>query len=256
MKKYKKNIIIFIILIIILTMLFFIFKYKNNISQIVKRDILQEEEIKKELFSYIVYDTQDDTKIKILVKIASDTGIEYVKCPNGEELYAKNQKELSFDYEVNLDEEYIFKIKELEESNEQEGKIYVDNEVIEEKCIQITCDTSVKGCKTLYFNNKIPLEGYNTYYSFENGSSWIEGNQVLVFNYDFIRKNLVNEDNTIDVYAKVENNDNKYNVITKTQISIDIIDNIVENNNIESESIIYKCQIKHIIQLYMKLKET
>ena len=37
----------------------------------------------KELFSYIVYDNQDEKNIKTLVTINSENGIEYIECPDG-----------------------------------------------------------------------------------------------------------------------------------------------------------------------------
>lgn len=128
----KKNIVMIITGLAIILLVLFV----NNIKEIenIVRTTMKAEEIS--LFSYVMYDNQEDNKIKCLVNINSENGIEYVEKPNGEKIICNENSKLAFDYTVNKDIEYIFKIKEANQ-DVQEKILIVNDEYISNEIVRI-----------------------------------------------------------------------------------------------------------------------
>ena len=92
MKKFKISKVKLINAIIIMLTILMITYIAIN-SQLIK-DILgikikqENEEIKVlPLFSYVVYDNQDQENIKVLISINSENGIEYIEKPDGSKIF-------------------------------------------------------------------------------------------------------------------------------------------------------------------------
>lgn len=97
MKKFKINKVKLINAIIIMLTILMITYIAIN-SQLIK-DILgikikqENEEIKVlPLFSYVVYDNQDQENIKVLISINSENGIEYIEKPDGSKIFGNEKK--------------------------------------------------------------------------------------------------------------------------------------------------------------------
>lgn len=126
----KKSIAIMIIGLAIVLLILFV----NNIKKIenISRLSMKAEEIS--LFSYIMYDNQEENNIKCLVNVNSENGIEYIEKPNGERIICNKNVSLSFDYPVTKDTEYKFKIKEANKEIQEETLIvndeYINNEIL------------------------------------------------------------------------------------------------------------------------------
>lgn len=128
MKKFKISKVKLINAIIIMLTILMITYIAIN-SQLIK-DILgikikqENEEIKVlPLFSYVVYDNQDQENIKVLISINSENGIEYIEKPDGSKIFGNEKKQMKIDYIAKKEEENIFKIKEKEKMNKK--KYYI-----------------------------------------------------------------------------------------------------------------------------------
>ena len=79
-KKVNFKILFIIVIAIILTLIIYICLGKVGILQKLNETIKSET---PELFSYIIYDNQDEENIKLLIEINDKKGIEYLKKPDG-----------------------------------------------------------------------------------------------------------------------------------------------------------------------------
>lgn len=212
----KKKIIFFIIVIIVVLILLVTQKNEiiKNIQRIAKRE--NETEI-QELFSYIMYDNQDQNNIKVLIKINSYKGLEYIESPNGQIIECSGQKEIAMDYIVSKDQNYLFKVKQINEQEQVENLI-VNDEYIENKILKVENLTEGTENITLKINRYMNLENYVTYYKFGEEGTWIQGEGTITINNNyFLDNNLINEDDTISTYIKICNSKNSNEIILKSQ---------------------------------------
>lgn len=235
MKKYRmQKIITMLVLCILLTILFLINKIQN-INRIDEKSILKENEILKEtqLFSYVVYDNRDENNIKVLIKIDSEKGIEYVKCPNGNIVYANGEKDLAIEYIVKKEESYVFKVKENERT-EQEESLYIDNNVIQDTTLQLSVEKVTENELLIYLNKKIELSGYNSsYYKIGENDSWRVGS---IADWNLSSSNVIKEDNTITISGKIVSTSG-YEVIVSKNISVN--DLVAKTDAIQADSILH-----------------
>ena len=122
MKKFLKGkkIIIYVIIIFFVILLVAILNNNFKIIERIANGRLQnedEETTEIPLITYQVYDNIDENKIKTLVTINDNSGIEYVEYPDGAKLETNNKTQISVDYNMKKDENYTFKIKT--KSNEE-----------------------------------------------------------------------------------------------------------------------------------------
>lgn len=243
MKKFKINKVKLINAIIIMLTILMITYIAIN-SQLIK-DILgikikqENEEIKVlPLFSYVVYDNQDQENIKVLISINSENGIEYIEKPDGSKIFGNEKKQMKIDYIAKKEEENIFKIKE-KEKNEQEKILYIDNAAIKESTIGINVVTDKKGYEVIELNNKIELEGYEILYKIGLGenSHWMSGTKFSIVDYDLIQNGLINDDNTVTISMKAENEKLGNKVIYNENIPINSEVNTIAKS-IKSESLL------------------
>ena len=130
--KNKKK-IISIILIIMVIIGFILLNNNFNIIEKITNGKLQnadEETEEQPLISYQVYDNSDESKIKTLVNVNDNSGIEYVEYPDGRKLETNNKTQVSIDYEMTKDENYSFKIKTANNESIQEQTVCVNDEFI------------------------------------------------------------------------------------------------------------------------------
>ena len=127
--KKKKLLIIFILILALVFCTFAGIKITTNVQN------KQMEKLNnKELFSYIVYDNQDEKNIKTLVTINSENGIEYIECPDGRKINGNSKSTITLDYMAEKNKDNEFKIKEIE----KEIINFIEvNDLEKEKCLKI-----------------------------------------------------------------------------------------------------------------------
>ncbi len=232
----KKKLIIILLLIIIVAIFFIMGKngFIENVTRIIRGEEDRQEEI-GELFSYIVYDNKDEENTKVLITVNSESGIEYIQCPNGNKIDGQGKKKLGIDYGVNKEQEYKFIIKEIN-NEEQEKKLYIDNNIIENTAVKLNIE-DIEGYTTFNCENIINFDGYNEcYYKIgEKNDEWKKGTQDYMFDYDIIQKGLDNDDDTVTISAKIVNDTNGNEVIISKKI--DIVE-VQEDKEIQAESLI------------------
>lgn len=214
-KLYK-----YVIFVVILILLLCTFAAVGIISTVQNK---QTEKLnKKELFSYIVYDNQDEKNIKTLVTINSENGIEYIECSDRDKIYGNNKNSITIDYKVKKNENNIFKIKEVEKETKEEN-IFVDDEYIEKNVISNNVYNISSDYKMLEVKKNIALENFKCYIKIGENGKWVEHEGMFVI-YDFYvtQKHLINEDNSITVYEKVcDDYENEVIISSKYNINVD-----------------------------------
>lgn len=82
------------------------------------------------LVSYTVYDNQDENKIKTLVNISNDDGIEYIIKPDNTVINVYGKKDINIDQVSKLNETVTYKVKPVNAS-ESTSDIIITDETIE-----------------------------------------------------------------------------------------------------------------------------
>lgn len=241
MKKFLKGkkIIIYVIIIFFVISLVAILNNNFKIIEKITNGRLQnedEETTEIPLITYQVYDNIDENKIKTLVTINDNSGIEYIEYPEGTKLETKDKTQVSIDYNMEKDKNYTFKIKTKSNEQIQEQTVCANEDFINDKGISISKLNNENGYKVIDIENKINLDGYKAYYQIGKNGSWIEGTgKIGLADYDLTTNNLLNEDNTITINAKIENQTTKnaVNVTKKYEVETSS-----KNNSYNSESLL------------------
>ena len=195
-----------------------------------------EETAEPPLITYQVYDNSDESKIKTLVNVNDNSGIEYVEYPDGRKLETNNKTQVSIDYEMTKDENYSFKIKTANNESIQEQTVCVNDEFINKNGVSILKTNQENGYEVLEIENKINIDGFKTYYQIGKNGNWVEGQgKIGLTDYDLTTNKLINEDNTVTISAKIENQTNK-NTVTVSK-KYDVNTNST-TNSYEAESIL------------------
>lgn len=188
----------------------------------------------KELFSYIVYDNKDEKNIKTLLTINSEDGIDYVEFPNGTKINGNSKNKITLDYIVEKNKDNEFKIKEVEKEV-VEKNLNITDEGINNSTLKFNLDEDFDGYAVISLENKINLENYKTYYKIGKSGNWVEGNKFIIIDYDCKRRNLINDDNTLTVSAKIENSKLNNAVTIEKDIQVESSD---FSNSLTSTSLI------------------
>ena len=216
-KKYK--LIVFIMFIAITLAMIFLCNKFEIIDKINKIEIKKEETSK---ISYQVYDNSIENKLKTLITINDTDGIDYVECPNNK-IVGNKKKQITLDYIMEKNENYTFKVKSIDNDNINEYTISADDKFINDNGVRINKIKEQNGYKVIDIDNMISLDGYKTYYKIGQDGKWIEGNgKIAIHDYDLITSNLINDDNTITIAAKIENEKNKETVTLNKKFEVDI----------------------------------
>ena len=240
MKKILKNRKIIYILILIVTIIgIILLNNKLKILEKITNGRLQNADEEKEelpLISYQVYDNSDESKIKTLITVNDSNGIEYVEYPDGTKLDTNNKTQISIDYNMTKDENYTFKIKTKSNEEIQESTVCANDDFVNDKGVSISKINNGNGYKVIDIENEINIEGYKTYYQIGKTGNWIEGTgKIGLADYDLTTNNLLNEDNTITINAKIENQTTK-NVVNITKKYE--VETSEQNDSYNSESLL------------------
>ena len=237
MVKNKKIVIGIILIIVIIG--FILLNNNFKIIEKITNGILQnadEETEEQPLISYQVYDNSDESKIKTLVNVNDNSGIEYVEYPDGTKTYGNSKKQVTLDYIMEKKQNYTFKVKTKSNESIQEKTICADDEFINNNGIYIANISSENGYKVIDIENRTTLTGFKTYYQIGKNGNWTEGTgKIGLTDYDLTKNNLINEDNTITINAKIENQttQNVVNVTKKYEVETSS-----QNNSYNSESLL------------------
>ena len=241
MKKIlkNKNTIIYMLIIIFTIIILAILNNNFKIIEKITNGRLQnadEETEEQPLISYQVYDNSDESKIKTLVNVNDNSGIEYVEYPDGTKTYGNSKKQVTLDYIMEKKQNYTFKVKTKSNESIQEKTICADDEFINNNGIYIANISSENGYKVIDIENRTTLTGFKTYYQIGKNGNWTEGTgKIGLTDYDLTKNNLINEDNTITINAKIENQttQNVVNVTKKYEVETSS-----QNNSYNSESLL------------------
>ena len=237
MVKNKKIVIGIILIIVIIG--FILLNNNFKIIEKITNGRLQntdEETEEQPLISYQVYDNSDESKIKTLVNVNDNSGIEYIEYPDGTKIYGNSKKKVTLDYIMEKKQNYTFKVKTKSNESIQEKTICADDEFINNNGIYIANISSENGYKVIDIENRTTLTGFKTYYQIWKNGNWTEGTgKIGLTDYDLTKNNLINEDNTITINAKIENQttQNVVNVTKKYEVETSS-----QNNSYNSESLL------------------
>ena len=238
MKKILTSVNIKIIIIVsAIFMLSIIFFTINNGERqnIDKKMLADTESSTTELLSYMVLDNTDTTSTNILVTVNSLDGIEYIETPDGNKMYADGTDKLAFDYTVSENLDYIFKVKE-NNKNEISKLINVNNQSTKETTLGIDTIFDISGYKVMNLQKKFNINNYDDiYYKIGENGTWIKGTEFTIVDYDVTQNNLINEDKTVTVFAKVVNTQTNHQVTVNKILNVDTTEN---SGSIESESLL------------------
>mgnify|MGYP007076259390 FL=1 len=241
MKKFLKGkkIIIYVIIIFFVISLVAILNNNFKIIERIANGRLQnadEEKAELPLISYQVYDNSDESNIKTLVTVNDSNGIEYVEYPDGTKIETNNKTQFSLDYNMAKDENYTFKIKTKNKEEIQEKTVCSNDDFINNNGVSISKINNENGYKVIDIENQISLDGYKTYYQIGKNGNWIEGTgKIGLADYDLTTNNLLNEDNTITINAKMENQTTKNTVNIAKKYEVETSS---QNNSYNSESLL------------------
>lgn len=241
MKKIlkNKNTIIYMLIIIFTIIILAILNNNFKIIEKITNGRLQnadEETEKQPLISYQVYDNSNEDQIKTLVTVNNSSGIEYVEYPDGTKLETNNKSQVSIDYNMAKDENYTFKIKTADNENVQESTVCANDEFINSNGISISKINQEDGYEVLEIAKQNNVEGYKIYYQIGKNGNWVEGQgKIGLVDYDLVTNNLINEDNTVTISAKIENPTNKNIVTISKKYSVNTNST---TNSYETESIL------------------
>lgn len=215
MKKLKMKILYIIVILIMLISIILIASKTDYLKNVLKIGIKQKNEEIAPLFSYVVYDNKDTQKIKVLITVNSENGIEYIEESNGNKISSNGKNKVLIDYIVEKDVEQTFKIKEKNKEENQE-KVLVTDDVIS-NTVKIEKVKENPGYKTIDISSNIDIDGYKTYYQIGKNGEWQEGTgKISILDYDITSNNLINEDNTVTISIK-SMNENTSNVVTSSK---------------------------------------
>lgn len=247
-ENYKKMIMtnktITIVVLIILIVLAFVIINRTKITEITER-INNEGKIKNEqqqLFSYEVYDTQDENGIKILITVSNSNGIESLETPE-QTILGYNKPTLTLDYSAKKNSVNTFKVKESGISEEKTDTITINDDFIHDNGLALD-ETDQSGYKEMTITSKLEsLKDRFVSYSYKIGKNgtWIDRDNVTngkykisVMDYDLMQNDLVNSDNTVTIYTKVKDINNNTVIVSK-DYNVNVSENVT---SIKSESLI------------------
>ncbi len=214
----KMQIVLLLIILIIVTLCLIVNKngFIGNIARNIKGE-LEEPEV-AELFTYTMYDNQDEDKIKVLVKVQSEDGLDYIETPDNHKIQCNGKKAMALDYEVQKDEDYIFKVKESNK-DVQEQNLRVDDTYIHDKILNFSNTTERTGKTTIKINRYMDFDDFVTYCKFGENGEWeqCEGEITKDDFQDFYKNNLLNNDGTITTYVKISSNKNSNQIILNNE---------------------------------------
>lgn len=229
----KRKIIMFSMIFAIGIIMILNYKF-NIIEKMTKIGLKNEETIK---ISYQVYDNSTENKLKTLITINDIDGIDYVEYSDGNKVNGNKKDKMSFDYVMDKDQNYTFKIKSIDNDKIQEYTVCADEQFVNDYGVGINKLKDEEGYKVIEITNNIDLNDFKTYYQIGENSDWIEGTEKIgLLDYDLTKSKLVNEDNTITINAKIvnSNTNNTVNLSKKFNVNTNSTTNEFEADSLLS----------------------
>lgn len=210
-KKVNFKILFIIVIAIILTLIIYICLGKVGILQKLNETIKPET---PELFSYIIYDNQDEKNIKMLIEVNDEKGIEYIKESDGKTINCNGKTQVSLEYVAAKNSNLSFTVKAKGEQ-EISKNITLNDETISNNSVSISKIKEIEGYKIFEIKNNLSLmaDRFKTYYKIGENGDWVEGKgKISTLDYYLTQNGMVNEeDNTVTIYAKIVNEIDKDN---------------------------------------------
>ena len=239
MKLEKINIILLIVTLVIIIAISAFLRIKPAREAMIS--LFQKEEIEKGI-DYEVYSNEDNILKLLIIVTDEENGIEEVEYPDGNKLYCNGKKKVTIDYIITTDDTYTFKYKsttgKIETKNIKVDENFREN-IFEFKKLQ---EISTEKDYSINYNNKIIESKF--YYSIGTESTdWkeVEGEDIInIDEYDAFHKERINEDRTITINLKKEDNyGNKVEISYKLE-EFNVPENLYNNEEqiLEGESII------------------
>ena len=170
-------------------------KEKNDINSI--SDIINNPSNIKVNCKYL--DNQNEKEIKVLLTINSEEAIEYIELPNGMKIYGKGRKEISIDYIVENEKEYIINIKGENGDFKKETLVVNYNDIqeyVESKLIEINVVTNEEEYNSLKITEKLENNNFSYFYRTDEKQEWVK----------YTGKNVVSsKQNDTPIYIRVVN---------------------------------------------------
>jgi hypothetical protein len=216
MKKIKNKktkliaIIIFFIIIIISAILLSQSEYIEDIYSKVKSQKVQEKDI-----TYECYGWQAEGADILITFSDYENGISKVETPDGQVIETNGKNVVAIDYVAEFAKTYLFKMYD------QNGELYQKNIVLDIDII-IAKTGEGYGYKKISINYKDEDNSdFSKYYKIgENGEWKTYEDTFLVWDYDVTYQNLANTDETVTIYAKMEDVSG-YSIETEQTYKID-----------------------------------
>ena len=219
--KNKKIFLIIFLLILVILFCGISFAIKLNNTKIKK----EKENIQN--ISFLPYSNKNG--LVILVEVEDDEyGIKKINCfgnnNQSKEIYGYGKKKIALDYKIEEQGEYKFSFEN------QNGDVIEKTLVIDENYEQKLIDINIKADKELgtevevTINYNVSLNSIFLYKIGNKEEEWKNYNGTFkVTSYDVLDANLQNEDNkTVVIYAKAEDNANNKIIISKNIINLDL----------------------------------
>mgnify|MGYP004590164513 CR=1 FL=1 len=200
-------------------------EYKCNV--VVDKDLNIIEYTNQTYSTYGSYEilTTESSKMNIRICLENLDGIDKIECPNGDMIDGENNKQIKFEYEVDNNLVYQFKI--ISSKNNEEVltlDLNKDNriEILEttQKAYSIITEKGIIGTnKNISINYK---NSENNYYSIDNGNTWEKyTDEISVTKETLIMAKSIEENKITEISKKTIN----------LQLASDTLDNRVCDND-------------------------
>ena len=248
--KIKNKKLMFVVLIVFIALIILLFLQKRYalITNIINLKASIEDK-----FSYKVLDF-DGEEGTLLIKVSDESGIDQIITPSNLIINAHGKNEVSFDYKVSLDNNYLVKVKN-NKNEEYQKEINVSNDFLSDFM-------RVSSIKESEYQRVFKIEGdeghKSIYYAIGNDTeNWTMYSKPIRLDYFQIKEQeKENEDGTVTVRIKEINDLNKevitskkitdinvnnanYNTQEKTIVGTSLID-CIKNNNLENGNYLFK----------------
>lgn len=204
--KNKK--IRYLIIFIFIMSVIFISVLLNNTY--LNKEILSDSKIKGEIQSGIefeVYNNQlENSGLFILVNIVdNENGIDTVVLPNSKKISANGKNKMSIDYKISENGDYNFGYTS-KSGNYVEKNLKITDEY-RDSILKFNFSNTSEYTTNITANITYQdLKDNNIYYKLGENNNWVkyDDSEITISSYDLF--NYKNQDNTITVYAKVDDN--------------------------------------------------
>lgn len=217
MKKISnKNASLIIILLILILMSTIVAVNHEQINSYIEKAFRADE---PELLSYVIYDNQDKNNLKVLIKVESLNGIEYIEDDSGNIINGNGKTVIYTDCTVKENVEKNVKIKE-KGKNEISKYILINDETIEENTLKIErISSNIIGLS--YIGE---IEGYTIFTKTQNDTEWKKYTQPIhLLQLIKNKEEVINSNYKLTISIMMKNEQNNNRIILDKSIDIDTL---------------------------------